>query len=80
MNIETFFSEVVRDTDSLTFMELTCLIKFLAEYIDTLKYKRDCEENDLSDKERNKIFRKIKDAQIVKDKLENIWISRIPTR
>lgn len=71
------FSEVVRDSDSLTFMELACLIAILTEYIDKLKYERDCEENSLSDKEHNKISRKIKDAQNVLDKLQNIWLSRL---
>ena len=66
--------------DSLNFMELTCLIKILSEYIDRLKHERDREGNEISDKTRNRISREIKCAEEVKYKLENIWMSRIRIR
>lgn len=80
MIIEIPVDEIVQDVDSLNFMELTCLIKFLDEYIDKLKYERAYEEDALSDKQRNKISRKIKEAENIKAKLEKIWKSLIIIR
>lgn len=80
MIIEIPVDEIVQDVDSLNFMELTCLIKFLDEYIDKLKYERAYEEDALSDKQHNKISRKIKEAENIKAKLEKIWKSLIIIR
>lgn len=63
--------------ESLNFEEVTELIYFLDEYGKNLKYEKYYEKDILSDEYIEKIDRKIKSADKIKDKVEKEWKSNI---
>lgn len=63
--------------ESLNFEEVTELIYFLDEYSKNLKYEKYYEKDILSDEYIEKIDRKIKSADKIKDKVEKEWKSNI---
>lgn len=63
--------------ESLNFEEVTELIYFLDEYSKNLKYEKYYEKDILSDEYIEKIDRKIKSTDKIKDKVEKEWKSNI---
>lgn len=77
MKITIDHKEIISDVGSLSFTELTCLIKFLDEYINDLKYQQVYEQKSLSNNQLKKMSRKIKEAEHIKEKLNDMWRSHV---